>query len=312
MLGLSIHSVLAGVALAASVAHGSHDGQLAGLGTFLAIVLHKPFDALTIALLMERGGWRPPARHLVNSLFALAIPLGAALFHLGIYGFEPGETSARSPVLAYALAFSAGTFFCIAMSDLLPELQFHRHDRVKLSLALLLGVAVAYGAQRLESGVHGHTPAPPEQDSQGKILTWSYPYCLLSPDPVGAGRVRLGGRSLEKAAYFSIIGSLTPSRPFVLQAENPPIRRVSGSWRPPRPNFAKSEKNIWCFCKSNAKMDRSAGLGEGLAHSLICGRQAACGTSHSVQHLCDLASPEALWQTNREWVLALQLGRLVF
>ena len=43
---------------------------------------------------------------------------------------------------AAALAFSAGTFLCIALSDLLPELQFHAHDRTKLSLALLAGFAL--------------------------------------------------------------------------------------------------------------------------------------------------------------------------
>ena len=43
---------------------------------------------------------------------------------------------------AGALAFSAGTFLCIALSDLLPELQFHSHDRLKLSVALLTGFAL--------------------------------------------------------------------------------------------------------------------------------------------------------------------------
>ena len=46
-------------------------------------------------------------------------------------------------MLGYALGFCAGTFLCIASSDLLPELQFHSHDRFKLSAALLAGLAVA-------------------------------------------------------------------------------------------------------------------------------------------------------------------------
>ena len=49
------------------------------------------------------------------------------------------STDAASAWTAVALAFSAGTFLCIALSDLLPELQFHAHDRFKLSLALLAG-----------------------------------------------------------------------------------------------------------------------------------------------------------------------------
>ena len=55
-LGLFLHSVLNGVALAASVANSHGDTRLAGLGTFLVIFLHKPFDAMTIGMLMARGG----------------------------------------------------------------------------------------------------------------------------------------------------------------------------------------------------------------------------------------------------------------
>ena len=58
-----------------------------------------------------------------------------------------------------ALAFSAGTFLCISLSDLLPELQFHQHDRVKLTIALLLGLAVAYAAAQLEAATHKHDHA---------------------------------------------------------------------------------------------------------------------------------------------------------
>ena len=153
--GLTLHSVIAGVALAASVQHGHGDLRLAGLGTFLVILLHKPFDSMTIATLMARGGWSMGWRHLVNALFSLAIPLGAAVFYSGIVdGGQDGTT------LGYALAFAAGTFMCISLSDLLPELQFHDHDRGKLSAALLLGLALAYGVCRLEAISHSHPGAP--------------------------------------------------------------------------------------------------------------------------------------------------------
>ena len=42
-----------------------------------------------------------------------------------------------------ALALRMGSFLCIACTDLLPELQFHSHDRLKLSLALLAGIGIA-------------------------------------------------------------------------------------------------------------------------------------------------------------------------
>ena len=58
-----------------------------------------------------------------------------------------------------SLAFSAGVFLCISLGDLLPEVEFHSHDRLKLSLTLLLGIALAWGIGLLEpSHVHGVRP----------------------------------------------------------------------------------------------------------------------------------------------------------
>jgi zinc and cadmium transporter len=73
-----------------------------------------------------------------------------ALFGLGSGRLEP---AAARGLNAAALAFSAGTFLCIALSDLLPELQFHEHDRLKLSLALLGGFALMAATA---FGEHGH------------------------------------------------------------------------------------------------------------------------------------------------------------
>jgi zinc and cadmium transporter len=154
-VGLTLHTVFAGIALAASVeaeAHGSQTAALAGMGTFLVIFLHKPFDSMTIGTLMAMGGWSAASRHIVNILFALMIPAGVLIFHLG-FGHAHGE----SHVLAYALAFSAGTFMCIAMSDLLPELHFHSHDRGILSAALLTGLAIAIAIGIVEGQNHGHS-----------------------------------------------------------------------------------------------------------------------------------------------------------
>jgi zinc and cadmium transporter len=140
--GLAVHSLVGGVALASAVVadfqvHGGL-GE-AGIGVLLATLVHKPADALTISTLMVRGGSARWFVHLVNLGFGLMIPLGVALFVVGMSGFTPG---AAASVAAAALSFSAGTFLCIALSDLLPELQFHSHDRLKLSLALLAGVVL--------------------------------------------------------------------------------------------------------------------------------------------------------------------------
>jgi zinc and cadmium transporter len=155
-IGLTLHSLVAGVALAASISSGADAGTwAAGFGTFLAIVLHKPFDSMTLGTLMAVGRRSARARHLVNLGFGLVVPLGAFLFVIGAEVVSSGATT----MISAALAFSAGTFLCISLSDLLPELQFHQHDRFKLSAALLAGLAVAWGAAQREA--RGHEPSRP-------------------------------------------------------------------------------------------------------------------------------------------------------
>jgi zinc and cadmium transporter len=156
--GLSFHSLLDGLALAAAVESGMHAGSgLAGLGVALAVVLHKPFDALAVSTLMTVSGRSRLSRHLLNALFALATPLGALLFYTGASHFAESNTV----FLGCALAFCAGTFLCIACSDLLPELQFHSHDPLKLSIALMLGLGVAVLIKGVEQE-HSHEHSGPE------------------------------------------------------------------------------------------------------------------------------------------------------
>jgi zinc and cadmium transporter len=148
--GLAVHSLVGGVALASAVAADFqvHAGLgAAGLGVFVATLVHKPADALTITSLMMRAGSKRWTAHFMNLGFGLMIPAGVVLFALGLGGLNPG---AARQWTASALAFSAGTFLCIALADLLPELQFHSHDRLKLSIALLAGLALMAGAAAVE------------------------------------------------------------------------------------------------------------------------------------------------------------------
>ncbi len=154
LAGLAVHTVLNGLALAAAVqaaCEHDHGLALAGFGVFLGVALHKPFDAMTITMLMRAAGVRRSRILLANGGFALMILAGVGLFFLGVEG-SPNEAAWTG----LALAFSAGTFLCIALSDLLPELQFHSHDRLKLTAALLLGIGIAWGTGVLEKGVHAH------------------------------------------------------------------------------------------------------------------------------------------------------------
>jgi len=162
-LGLTLHTIIDGVALAASVeaeAGGHSRTGLLGLGTFLVVILHKPFDSLALGTLMAAGGWSRASRHLVNAAFALVFPLGILAFHFGAGQFS----TAGNVFLGSALAFSAGTFLCIATSDLLPELQFHAHDRGKLTLALFAGLALAALIGRFESSGHDHLESPASRE----------------------------------------------------------------------------------------------------------------------------------------------------
>jgi zinc and cadmium transporter len=148
-LGLALHTLIDGVALGAVMLGEAAQEPvvvLAGFGVFLAILLHKPLDAMSITTIMEAGGWDRGARATTNLLFAFMCPLGALLFFFGVDLLSPS----RDVVVAAALAFSAGAFICIALSDLLPEVHFHSHDRGKLTLAFLLGIVIAYAIGAVE------------------------------------------------------------------------------------------------------------------------------------------------------------------
>jgi len=155
---MTLHTLIDGLAVGASVAGDALHSQtgLLGFGTFMAVVLHKPLDSVSITSVMAAGGWSRGSRTLVNAVFSLICPLGAALFMLGV-----GEFSGRqSLVVGCALALSAGVFLCIALSDLLPEMEFHSHSRLPLTIALVAGVALAWSIRFLEpEHAHSHRHA---------------------------------------------------------------------------------------------------------------------------------------------------------
>ncbi len=149
-IGLAVHSLVGGVALASAVAADYEVGRGilgAGMGVFVATLVHKPADALTITSLMLESGVERKFAHAINLAFALMIPVGVVLFAAGSGEFLPAAPGAPT---AAALAFSAGTFLCIALSDVLPELHFHSHDRLKLSAALLAGVGLMAATALIE------------------------------------------------------------------------------------------------------------------------------------------------------------------
>lgn len=153
-LGLGLHTATEGAALGASVRIGFvEQGVMPGLGVCLAILLHKPLDAYSITGMMKHEGKGPRARLAANVAYALVCPLVAVATYLGA-GMLEGLPA--SPLIGCGLAFAVGAFLCISLSDLLPEIHFHRHDRGKLLLALLVGLTLAYALYFVEAmAVHG-------------------------------------------------------------------------------------------------------------------------------------------------------------
>lgn len=167
--GLAIHTLIDGIALAAAVQSGSTAISTAGLSVFLAILLHKPLDALSITSLMAAKGWDWKKQLMVNLVFALMCPLGALIFAFSVDSF----VESRQMVLGIALAFSAGVFLCISLGDLLPEVHFHSHDRMQLSMMLLLGVLIALGIEMLPG--HRHQPAEKSSEPISAVQSDSVP-----------------------------------------------------------------------------------------------------------------------------------------
>ncbi|MCH5372553.1 MAG: iron permease, partial [Planctomycetes bacterium] len=87
----------------------------------------------------------------VNLGFALMCALGAVAFYLGLQQFGDRQQT----IVGLALGFAAGLFLCISLADILPEVKFHAHDRVKLTAALLLGVLLAFAIGFVEPA-HQH------------------------------------------------------------------------------------------------------------------------------------------------------------
>jgi zinc and cadmium transporter len=142
--GLAVHTMIDGMAMAASVMasaqHQDRDWQLLGVSTFLAVLLHKPLDAMSITSVMVAGGWSARSQTLVNLAFASMCAIGAAAFYFGLQRFGDGQQM----LVGLALGFAAGVFLCISLADILPEIQFHSHDRIRLTTALLLGILLAF------------------------------------------------------------------------------------------------------------------------------------------------------------------------
>ncbi len=130
IFGDSIHNFIDGLAIALAWAAGTE----AGIATTLAVFFHEvPQEIGDFGILVHLGYSRAKV-FFYNMFSALATPVGATIGYFLLPSIEQ-----YSP---YFLAFAAGSFLYIAISDLLPELHHHasrRNDAVHL-FAIVLGV----------------------------------------------------------------------------------------------------------------------------------------------------------------------------
>lgn len=148
LAGLGLHSVVDGVAIASAVKLSHGHGFIPGFAILLVVLLHKPIDAVSLTGTMAAGGESAGRRRAMNLAFALITPAATVAAYAGL--------SLAGEGAGYAMALAAGAFVCVALADLMPEVQFHSHHRVKLTAALLAGVGVAAAIGVLEGANHGH------------------------------------------------------------------------------------------------------------------------------------------------------------
>ncbi len=132
-LGLAVHTLFDGVALGSGIVEG------VGFSTFVAIAAHKIPSSLSLAAVLKSEGRTTKSILGYATLYGLMVPAGASGWFL-LNALLPFERF--SPL---ALAFSAGSFLYIAVSDLLPHINRHGKDRrLRNVVGLLLGLALMF------------------------------------------------------------------------------------------------------------------------------------------------------------------------
>jgi zinc and cadmium transporter len=131
-LGISLHSLLDGIALGAGLI-------LPQIGpvVLLAVIIHKMPDSMSISSILLSAGWERHKVGKLNLLFSLTTPIGALLAFFCFRVLSPEN-------VAVAIGLSAGTFLAIATADILPHV--HRiEQRNPMTLAFLaIGLAVSW------------------------------------------------------------------------------------------------------------------------------------------------------------------------
>ncbi|MBI5574124.1 MAG: ZIP family metal transporter [Elusimicrobia bacterium] len=126
-IGLSVHSLLDGIAIAV----GFEVSSAIGLFTALAVILHEfPEGLITTGILIHTGEIRKKI-WIYSLIVSLATPFGAIASLLMLKNLPPN-------ILGILLAITAGSFIYLAAADLIPEI--HKSNRKINSAILIFGI----------------------------------------------------------------------------------------------------------------------------------------------------------------------------
>ncbi len=131
-LGISLHSLLDGIALGAGL-------LLPQLGpvVLLAVIIHKMPDSMSISSILLAAGWNRRKISWLNLLFSLTTPAGALIAY-----FFFRSLSAEN--IAVAIGISAGTFLAIATADILPQVHRIEQRNPMILVFLAFGLMVSW------------------------------------------------------------------------------------------------------------------------------------------------------------------------
>lgn len=137
-IGLSIHSILAGLGLGGL---GLAPGNPVWTGFVLAFLAHQAVETFSMGTLMRLAELPRRRASLLLLPFAAVAPVSFVLGHTA--ALHLGDLA------PYAAAFSAGTFLFVTLFELLPESFHDRRGRPVQAALIVLGAAVALGLPEL-------------------------------------------------------------------------------------------------------------------------------------------------------------------
>jgi zinc transporter 1/2/3 len=133
LLILSIHSFVAGAAL------GVESGAISSLALLLAILAHKGSAAFALAVALVRANLPRPKTWSMLVCFSVSTPMGVLAGILGGLALDQGSAKVFEMIFD---ALAAGTFFYIALSDVLADEFINAPKRGPAFLLTALGLGI--------------------------------------------------------------------------------------------------------------------------------------------------------------------------